>query len=407
MATKIFISAGEPSGDHHGAQLVLAMRETSPEIEISGFGGPLMRSAGQLQLTDLTQFTVFGVVDALKKFPKFTKILRQAKAWFRDPNTRPDAVVVIDYPGFHWELAKIARRNGIPVYYFVSPQIWAWATWRTRKMRRLIRRTFCSLPFEESWLRQRGCDATYVGHPFFDAWHKRTLDENFLRSIAGTEPLITILPGSRDQEVRQNTECFLHSAQKISRAIPGVRFAVAAFRKDQAAWIQHRIEELPEWFPITVYTGRTPELIASAKACMACSGSISLELLAAHCPTVIHYRIGRGAYRIQRYLRRTRYITLVNLLVADRLESTDTSPYDPKNPKDANVLFPEYLTDRDVSDQVANHLIEWLTNTAAYDEVVAKLTKLYSQIIGAIHLPVVAWQATINIALQSHHSPHQ
>ncbi len=419
---RLFISAGEPSGDHHGAMLIRAFRELAPTVEIEGFGGPLMRTAGMTQLTDLTQLAVFGFVRVLKNIRTFSRLLESARQIFANPKTRPDAVVVIDYPGFHWELAKRAKRYGIPVYYFVPPQIWAWAQWRVRKMRRLIDYSFCSLPFEESWLRQHGCDADYVGHPFFDAWRERTLDDAFLRTLQSPSPspLITILPGSRNQEVSHNFPCFLRSAWRVYQAVPQVRFAVAAFRESQAVEIRRQIVEFtsskqmdatdanvvnavvdhtsgpiasnenvrpngkiqPESMvlPIRVEVGRTPELIASATACMACSGSVSLELLANHCPTVIHYRVSPLAMRVQRYLRKTRYITLVNLLASEHFESRDLSPYDPNSAKDASVLFPEYLVSDDASERIAQHLVTWLTQPDIRETLVARLTELHTRV---------------------------
>ena len=398
----IFVSAGEPSGDHHGARLVRAFysRLGEDRLRVTGFGGPLMRAVGQEQLTDLTEFTVFGIVRVLRHLRTFTRLLGEAEKVFSSPEHRPDAVVVIDYPGFHWELAARAKRYGIPVFYFISPQIWAWAPWRVRRMRRLIDHVFCSLPFEEPWLRRHGCAATYVGNPFFDVWNERTqeqintdedvhTDEDEFMHHSG--PIVTILPGSRNQEVSQNTDVFLRAAQRIRESVPDVRFAVAAFREDQATMIRERISELnvtensgkssEKTLPIRVFVGRTPELIASATACMACSGSVSLELLAAHRPTVIHYRIGRIAYRVQKHLRRTRYITLVNLLAAENFESSDRSPYDPDDPKDASVLFPEYLVCRDASDPIAKHIVHWLTDRVVYDTLVAKLAVLHAKVV--------------------------
>ncbi|MDD3468479.1 MAG: hypothetical protein PHE53_00695 [Thermoguttaceae bacterium] len=450
--TRLFISAGEPSGDHHGAMLIRELRQLEPTVEIQGFGGPLMRAAGMMQQTDLTQLAVFGFVRVLQNIRTFSRLLESARRIFANPQTRPDAVIVIDYPGFHWELAKRAKRYGIQVYYFVPPQIWAWAQWRVRKMRRLVDHAFCSLPFEEPWLRQHGCNADYVGHPFFDAWQERSLDTVFLNTLQSSIPLITILPGSRNQEVLHNFPCFLRSAWRVYQTVPQVRFAVAAFRESQAMEIRRQIEEFQQGansqqvannqqiekntsvaerksiealqkiaefeksrnldhdsqtvsdrddtengknkkkLPIHVYVNRTPELIASATACMACSGSVSLELLANHCPTVIHYRVSRLAMRVQRYVRKTRYITLVNLLASEHLESRDLSPYDPNAPQDAGVLFPEYLVCDDASARIAEHLVTWLTQPEAREAMVKKLAELHARVgtLGAAHRTALA-----------------
>src|SRR5271156_5972342 len=163
---RIFISAGEPSGDLHGANLIQSLRQQRPDLEFIGFGGPRMEAAGARLLYPLCQLAVMWFLRVLLNATTFLKVLSQADRYFR--HRRPDAVILIDYPGFHWWLARRARFHGIPVFYFVPPQLWAWAGWRVEKMRRFVDHVLCSLPFEEAWYAERGVKARYVGHPYFD-----------------------------------------------------------------------------------------------------------------------------------------------------------------------------------------------------------------------------------------------
>ena len=137
-----------------------------------------MAAAGCQLHADLTALAVMWFARVLVNLHKFWGLVSRADRYFR--HHRPDAVVLIDYPGMNWWIARRAKVHGIPVYYYAPPQIWAWATWRVGKMRRLVDHALCSLPFEEAWLRQRGCKATYVGHPFFDEVRRRPLDEVFI-----------------------------------------------------------------------------------------------------------------------------------------------------------------------------------------------------------------------------------
>src|SRR5580704_6094528 len=188
---RIFISAGEPSGDLHGSNLVRALQQQHPGVECVGFGGERMEAAGCQLLYPLTRLAVMWILRVLANAPTFLKLLSQADRYFR--HQRPDAVVLIDYPGFNWWIARRAKAHGIPVFYYVPPQIWAWASWRVRKMRRFVDHVLCSLPFEEPWYRQRGCHATFVGHPYFDEVWRRDLDQAFLdEQIARDGRLVTI-----------------------------------------------------------------------------------------------------------------------------------------------------------------------------------------------------------------------
>ncbi len=172
-------------------------------MQAVGYGGPLMEAAGCRLHADLTALAVMGFLPVLSMLHKFRRLIGRADAYFR--RQRPDAVVLIDFPGFNWWIARRAKAQGITVFYYVPPQIWAWAQWRVKKMRRLAGHVLCTLPFEEKWLREQGCNATFIGHPFFDEVRRQELDPAFLeeyRQRAG--PLVTILPGSRTQEVKMN-----------------------------------------------------------------------------------------------------------------------------------------------------------------------------------------------------------
>ncbi len=390
----IFFSVGEPSGDVHGANLIRALRERCPAVEAVGYGGPRMAEAGCRLHADLTALAVMWFVLALLNIHKFWRLYRRARAFFRDH--RPDAVVLIDYPGFNWWIARAAKRYGIPVFYYVPPQIWAWARWRVKKMRRLVDHVLCTLPFEQEWFAAQGCNATLVGHPFFDEVTRHRLDREFIErvrrgdqqhpgcskqpgcSAQPARPLVTILPGSRSLELANNLRWLLKAAQHIRQAVPSVRFAVAAFKPAHAETVAR--EATAAGLDLEIHTGKTPELIHAADCCLAVSGSVSLELLYHTKPTVMLYWMTRRAYWLATLVVKIRYMTLVNLLSADDGFSANPAPYDPSQPGAEQVLFPEYPTWEDKSAQLAAHVIGWLTNDEQREELVARLAELKARV---------------------------
>ncbi len=230
---RVFFSVGEPSGDLHGSNLIRALKDRHADWEFVGYGGPKMAAAGCQLHADLTQLAVMWVAQALVHLRKFLKLLSEADQYFRD--VRPDMVVLIDFPGFNWWIARKAKAQGIPVVYYGTPQLWAWAGWRVKKMRRLVDHVLCKLPFEEDWFRQRGCHATFVGHPYFDELRAQVLDAEFLAGQDDPErPLVTILPGSRTQEVRLNLPSLLKASTLVREQVPSVRFAVAVYKESAA-----------------------------------------------------------------------------------------------------------------------------------------------------------------------------
>lgn len=359
---RIFISTGEPSGDLHAANLVRALRKRCPEAEFVGFGGPHLEATGTRLLYPLVELAVMWFGRVLLNLHKFIRLLKMADRCFRDE--RPDAVILIDYPGFHWLLARRAKRRGIPVIYYVPPQLWAWAGWRVKKVRKFVDHVLCSLPFEPDWYHARGVPgAVYIGHPYFDELAERRLDEGFLAEIEGKgRPIIALLPGSRTQELRRNLPILLRAAVKVAVDRPGSRFVVACLHE------RHRelTREIVRAEGITldrleIEAARTAELIRSADLAWAVSGSVGLELMAEARPTVVLYKIRPLDLWIARPFIKARYISIVNLLA------------------DAEVM-PEYLTDRDVSDELAGWARRWLDDPRQRAEVAARLADLRDRV---------------------------
>jgi lipid-A-disaccharide synthase len=375
FAMNIFFSVGEPSGDLHGSNLIRQLQHDRPEFRATGFGGPRMRDAGCDLLHDMTDLAVMGLLPVLSKLPKFFSLLAMAERYFDE--CRPDAVVLIDYPGFNWHIARKAKQRGIPVFYYGLPQLWAWASWRVKKVQRYVDHALCKLPFEEPWFRDRGCQATYVGHPYFDQLRSEQLDQPFLEQMLRLPGrTVTILPGSRTQEIKNNLPHLLRAAGHISRSVADLHFVIASYNDRQARLAHQIVAE--SGVPAEVFVGRTPELIAAASCCLACSGSVSLELLYHAKPSVILYHVPWWTYAVVRRLVQVRYITLVNLLTADGLyfDRTHRNTYEPGEPGHENVLMPEYPTCRDRSADVARHAIEWLTDEASRQRAIARLAQL-------------------------------
>ncbi len=373
----VFFSAGEPSGDLHGANLIREFRSQCDNFQAVGYGGPEMEKAGCQLHADLTALAVMWFARALLNLHKFWDLGSRADRFFR--HHKPDAVVLIDYPGFNWWMARRAKAHGIPVFYYSPPQIWAWARWRVKKMRRFVDHVLSGLPFEAEWLNGHGCNATFIGHPFFDEVGRRQMDQALLDRYNSQEgPLVTILPGSRTQEVEHNLKWFLKAAQLVREKIPNARFAIAAFKPRHADIAQRKVEAAG--LAVDIHVGKATELMHLADCCMACSGSVSLELLYHEKPTVILYWITRSAYFVQSFFRTVKYITLVNLLTAEDPFPKSNTPFDPSDADADRVLFPEYLTYEDKSGQIAEHVVQWLTEPERHDALVARLAELKSQI---------------------------
>lgn len=354
----LFLSAGEPSGDLHGANLIRAIRARHPDVKIVGFGGEKMADAGSQLLYPLSNLAVMWFGRALLNMAKFVRLGNQAKDYFH--KERPDALVVIDFPGFNFAIAKRAAAAGIPVYYFLPPQLWAWAGWRIKKIKKYFTGVLTTKPFEDQWYRDRGVETVYVGHPYFDELIAQRPDPAFLaEQQAKPGRVVSILPGSRNQEVTGNVPLMIAAAKKVHATRPDTRFLVASFSESQAAMARGMFAG--SGLPVEILVGRTPEVIELGEACVSVSGSVGLELMYRLKPSVVVYRVGRFWRWAARRMMTTKYISLVNLHAGEE-------------------VFPEFLTWRDESEAIAARVLHWLDDPPARAATVAKLREVRERI---------------------------
>jgi lipid-A-disaccharide synthase len=311
---RIWILAGESSGDMYGARLARELRALLGErVSIAGMGSARMREAGVDILVDSTELGVVGIVEILGQFGTFLRIF--FSLWRRARRERPDLVIPIDYPGFNLRFARAMYWAGIPVCWYISPQVWAWGGWRIPKLARYCRKMLVIFPFETQTYAGTGLDVECVGHPLVDMIRERT-DPTIRR-----EPdRVLLLPGSRSSEIGRLFEPMLETALLLHRNHPELRFMVAAprekiaarLRDDLAAWqARQGTASLPE---VEIACGETEAWLQRAGTGLAASGTVTVECAIAGLPLVVIYRINPVTYWLGRRLVTLTYFTMANLI---------------------------------------------------------------------------------------------
>ncbi len=360
----VFFSVGEPSGDQHAAHLIRALRRRRPDVEMSGFGGPQMHDAGCRLLRDMTDLAVMGVFQVVPLLWTFYRLVRQARRVFREQ--KPDAVVLVDFPGFNWWIARSAKAAGIPVYYYLPPQLWAWAPWRVRRMRKFVDHILCGLPFEPEWYARHGVTAEYVGHPFYDELADQRLDSSFRnRWDEADGPIVGILPGSRTHEIKANFPLQIRIMERIAARHPGVRFLVACYKEDHRRRCAELLASSGKTLCVELCVGKTSEIVEVSTCCVMVSGSVSLEMLVRGKPAVVLYRVFPVTYALFRMLVRVKSITLPNLIARQKLL-----------PEWCVVLRPR----RDV-DQLSAVIDEWLSSPFKRAQSARELCRVRDEIV--------------------------
>jgi lipid-A-disaccharide synthase len=302
-SARIFLSAGEPSGDLHGAAVVRALRERLPHAVLDAFGGPRMAEAGARVLFPMEGFAAFGIVEIIEKVPAHYLLLRRMEREFA--RNGYDLVILIDYPGFHLHVAEAARRAGIPVLYYIAPQLWAWRPQRARRLAAACDRLAVILPFEEDFFRKVGVDATYVGHPLLDRGAPPTrAAARASLGIGEAERVLAIFPGSRAGEIGRLWPSLRDAAITLLDRGLATRVVVAA--TDQSRY--------PGSERFQLVRGDSVAVLAAADAGIVKSGTSTLEAALTDTPMVVPYKVNAITAFLTRRLITVKWASLVNLV---------------------------------------------------------------------------------------------
>lgn len=323
MNKKIMIIAGEASGDLHGAKLVNAMLAARPELAFSGMGGKELIAAGVDVLFDAKKIAVVGIAEVLSHLPDIfaaRKILRTALK-----DERPALLILIDFPDFNLMLAKYAKKLGIPVFYYISPQVWAWRSGRVKTIGARVDRIGVILPFEEEFFRSRGLAADYVGHPLLDSVKSSIDRDEFCKNQnIGTDHLcIGLLPGSRQKEIATLLPILLKTAGRLQNQNKQQKKMVfllpLASTISEAQIRENGLDEYGQGLDVRLIKEDRYDMMAACDAAVVVSGTVTLELALLDTPMVVIYKVSNGTYRIGRLLmnKDLKHFSLVNL-IADK-----------------------------------------------------------------------------------------
>jgi lipid-A-disaccharide synthase len=312
----ILFTGFEPSGDDHAASVIAELRRRHPDLPMYAWGGPKMEAAGAEIVEATGRDAVMGV-PGLAKIQEHKRINARIEKWLE---SNPIAVhVPVDSPAANFPICRLTRATGARVVHLVAPQVWAWASWRVRKLRRLSNFVCCVLPFEEDWFRQRGVRSQFVGHPLFDKpLDLEALDASISDWPKG-KPKLVLLPGSRPAEIRKNFPLLMASYRRIAREHPNIVGVVAATRAD----LEGTIRDLaggpwPE--SLRFVSSQTDEAIRWADLALVVSGTVTLQVARQRTPMVVFYKLNWLMFNLLvRWLIRTPFLSLPNLIAGERI----------------------------------------------------------------------------------------
>ncbi|HEY2584178.1 MAG TPA: hypothetical protein VGI81_00265 [Tepidisphaeraceae bacterium] len=361
MTRRVFITVAEVSGDKHAAQLIRSLKQLDPSITIEGLGGPEMAAAGATIHRDTVTKAAMGW-RGIFRASEVMNALKWTRRYFK--TYQPHLHIGVDSPSMNFHFAKVAHELNIPVLQYVAPQLWAWATWRMKKLRRWVDQVACILPFEETYFRAHGVNATFVGHPLFDELPPNRFT-NGAPTFPDRSPVIGLLAGSRRSEAEANFAGMLDAAEQIRREFPQAAFLVPTTPATNP--VVER-ELAPRGInDVTVGMDQFDKMVPRCDLCVTVSGTATLHVASFGVPMIVVYRINRLAWNAAgRWLVPTRTFALVNLLAA-------TNPTDQTRARRADHLVPEFVPWYGSGDVVARAALDLLRHP---DRLAAQREKL-------------------------------
>ena len=362
MTARILLSCGEPSGDLYAGALTRELRAIDRGVTVEGLGGPQFADAGGRLLDDYRGFSVTGLTEAIRTIPRAWATLRRLVAAAQA--NRPDVAVAIDFPDFNFPLARQLKRLGVPVVYYVSPQIWAWRPGRLKTIREIADLVLVIFPFEEKIYRDAGVPVEFVGHPLVDLARARDSKDVFLQRhrLSPRQPTVAMLPGSRANEVRRILPTLVAAAGQIRARVPDAQFVIA--RAPNLNGDLFKAARTPAFGPLPIVEDDTDGVLAAADVALTASGTATVQAALHDTPMVIVYRLSPLTYRLGRRLVRLDTFGMVNLIAGE-------------------TIVPELIQDAFTPEAVAGEAVKMLTDHARAARVREGLARVRARLGGS------------------------
>jgi lipid-A-disaccharide synthase len=323
--SEVLFIAGEASGDLHAAGVAEQLGRIRPELKLVGIGGPRMKAAGVELIAGYGEMAVMGFIEVIRHLPRHLEMLDEVRT--RLERGRVSLLVLVDYPGFNMKAARAAAAAGVPVLYYVTPQVWAWGAGRLPGLAKTVTRAAVILPFEEQLLRGYGVNATFVGHPLLDRAGELPSREAARASLklSADRPVLALFPGSREQEIDRHLDVFVETARIVEGLIPGIQIIVS---------VAPTVTLAPARCSYQRVESASFTVLRAADAALCKSGTTTLEAAIADCPLVVAYRTGFISYLLARVMVKIPHIGLVNVVagrevarefVQDALRASDVA----------------------------------------------------------------------------------
>lgn len=353
--SKLLIVAGEASADHHGAAVVKALKDRGLNPNVWGVGGNSLVSQGADLVATSKELGVVGIFEVIAKWSVITRAFREIVK--RAKSNPPDVALLIDYPGFNIRLAKVLKKMGIPVVYYISPQVWAWKPGRIKTLKSCISEMLVVFKFEEEIYKNANVPVRFVGHPLLEQVSENDLP---IDGLSSDKPIVTLMPGSRLQEIRRLMPPIIDAVRRIHQAKPEVQFALPLAPTIDRSSIECYLTNLP--FKVTIVENNRTTLIKRSAAAIVCSGTATLDVGLACVPMVIIYKLAPVSYFIGKVLIRPQLFGMANVLLE-------------------REVVPELLQQDVTGEKISLIILEYLSNNQRASQVISQLSKI-KEILG-------------------------
>ncbi|MDP8217911.1 MAG: lipid-A-disaccharide synthase [Candidatus Theseobacter exili] len=361
LIKSVMVVAGEKSGDLHASGLIMAMKRIDPDVSFRGIGGEQMLQAGAVIDEDITGIAVVGFFEVLKKYPKFKRVFNRLVAMLKQ--NRPDVLMLVDFPGFNLRIAKVAKKLGIPVVYYISPQVWAWGRHRIKAIARDIDLMMVIFPFEADFYKEHGVDSVFVGHPLLDESNEGEREGKCDKRPSDSENRLTVslLPGSRKGEVRRNLPVIVKTAEIMMSHNPEMQFLIPCASDEVRPIIMDIIKK--RCFRAKVVSGKVEETLANSTIALLASGTVTVQAALSRVPSVVVYKVNPFTWIIARFLVKVPFIAMANIIAG-------------------KSVYPEFLQGKACPEKIAEEAIDLIENRKRREKVILELSEIRKKLGG-------------------------